>query len=65
MNGNKPIEQIIENEKMLPHQLKWKAIPLTAKAKNGVKNYCVTKSQCRNIFHSLRKKQELRLNGIQ
>ena len=62
MNGNKPIEQIIENAAA---SVKWKAIPLTAKAKNGVKNYCVTKSQCRNIFHSLRKKQELRLNGIQ
>lgn len=62
MNGNKPIEQIIENAAA---SVEMRAIPLTAKAKNGVKNYCVTKSQCRNIFHSLRKKQELRLNGIQ
>ena len=59
MNGNKPIEQIIENAAA---SVEMEGYTIDS---NGVKNYCVTKSQCRNIFHSLRKKQELRLNGIQ
>ena len=57
MNGNKPIEQIME--KCCRIELKWK-VPLT-KAKNGVENYCITKITMQEYISLVKKKQGLRL----